>query len=106
KIEFALCGNNVECSPPLDQAGLYRRIRGIESIVVKRGMSQVAGDIAEMADQLCGILDSIDALRSVSGMAGCAMDFAAHGQLAFMPQHRLQGGGLAYKAQGRFIAAL
>ena len=56
-----------------------------------------------MVDQPGRVADGVHPLRGIGRMAGLPLDAAAHGQFAFMTEHRLHLCRLADEAQRRFL---
>ncbi|SLW84062.1 Uncharacterised protein [Klebsiella pneumoniae] len=99
KVKCAFGRHNIQRPPALNQAGLHCGERRIKTRILAFRRGEHLADSRQAVDQLRGILDGVNALRRVGGMAGRALHFAAHGKLAFVTEHRLQFGRLAYQAE-------
>jgi len=105
EVEAALGWHDVQRPATPDQPGLHGGIGRVEAQIVARRVGQLRSNLAKLTDQRCRILDGIDPLRRVGGVAGRAVHLATHCQLAFVAEHGAHLGGFADQADGGLLGA-
>ncbi|MDU6077007.1 MAG: hypothetical protein E6662_00595 [Pantoea sp.] len=97
KIELAILRHDIERRAALNGADLQRAERRIEARVLR--LPQRLADADDMPNQLRRLLNGVDALRRIGGMAGAAAHLTAHRHFALMAVNRLHCRGFADNAE-------